>query len=181
MHKSLFVSFLLVFATAAAQNNLYLRDLDGNFLTFPSANRKGLVVFFADTHCPVANRYIPKMNDLYANYFKKGIDFIFSYSDASELWSVARHINEYKIQPPAVIDTDRRLTDLIHPKVLSEVAVFDASMNIVYQGRIDDQYAVGQNRVHPSTQELKNVLEVFGSGSAPAQRFCCGKWLRDIG
>lgn len=158
--KLLAVTAILVFSfLASAEVNLSVRDLDGNFITFPSSDTKMLVMFVADVSCPVSNQYIPKLNEIYAKYRKEGIQFLFLYSGNNTLWPVARHINEFKIQAPAVIDFDHRVFQRLQPQVFSEVFILDRDLKIVYRGRVDDQFALGQTQPSSTTHELEDVIE----------------------
>ncbi|MEK7354986.1 MAG: redoxin domain-containing protein, partial [Bdellovibrionota bacterium] len=147
-----------------ASESLDLRDTDGNYLSVPSAKNEFLVLFFADRTCPVATKYVATLNAIAKKFEKKKIDFLFVFPGDEELWNVARHVNEFKVHPPAFIDSGFALRNRFSPKVLSEVVVLDREMKVRYQGRIDDQFSVGEANATATTHELEDALSALAAG-----------------
>ncbi|CAN5489807.1 redoxin domain-containing protein [soil metagenome] len=145
---------------------LALRDTDGGYIDFPGEKKRALVLFFADTTCPVANRYVPTMNAISEKFGPKDIEFVAVYPASSELWPVARHVNEFKVNARAVLDVDGTLAKRFKPTVLSEVVVLGREMKLVYQGRIDDQFTLGESKSKATTHELETVLNDTVEGRA---------------
>ena len=165
MRFALLLSIMLTFAhTAFGAAAIDVRDTDGNFHSFPTGDSKFLVLFFADRTCPVANKYVVRINELEAEFGPKKVSFLSVYPGDEELWPVARHVNEFKVGPPAVLDVGLALRRRFTPKVLSEVVVIDREMKVRYQGRIDDQFALGETRAIPQSRDLFDALSALISG-----------------
>jgi hypothetical protein len=58
-----------------------------------------------------------------------------------------------------VRDTKNQLADAFHATVTPEAFVVDGEGQLVYHGRIDDQYAVGQRKEAPTKRELVSALD----------------------
>jgi hypothetical protein len=151
----LFLSTRFVFASA----EITFRDLDGNFIDLPQPEQKAAVLFFADINCPVANAYIPRINELNLEYGTRNVQFLVVYVQGNKPWSVARHKNEFKIDPPVVIDYDGQIQRRLAPKVMGQVIVLAPDFSVTYSGRVDDQFAVGLRKPTAGTHELRNVLK----------------------
>ncbi|MBX9768000.1 MAG: redoxin domain-containing protein [Bdellovibrionales bacterium] len=165
-----FLTTFLSFSSASADpttSNIPLRDLDGNFLELPQANTKASVLYFADANCPVANAYIPRINELYSEYESQGIQFLVVYVEGNTPWTVARHKNDFKVEPPIVIDFDNQLYRRLKPKVMGQVIVLKPDLSVSYSGRVDDQFAVGQRKPEATTHELRDVIQSLGAGRPP--------------
>jgi hypothetical protein len=134
---------------------------------------KAVVLFFAASDCPIANRYIPEIERLDHEFAPDGVRFWWVYPNPADTAAIIRrHDEEFHIHAAAVLDTEQRLTRMAHATVTPEVAVFVASsdgLREVYMGRIDDRYlALGQERPAATQHDLEMALRaVLAHRSVP--------------
>jgi hypothetical protein len=68
---------------------------------------------------------------------------------------------------PVLRDPEHALVKLSHVQITPEVAVFDQSRKLVYDGRIDDRYIdLSRARPAPTTRELEDAIRAAQSGTA---------------
>ena len=129
---------------------------------------KPVVLIFIRTDCPISNRYAPTIQRLSAQYAGKAA-FWLVYPDKSESSAaIEQHLHDYGYKLPALHDPQHALVKLGEAQVTPEVAVFDASGQLVYHGRIDNWYVTfGHARSAPTTHELDDAVQAVLKGSKP--------------
>ncbi len=129
---------------------------------------KPVVLIFVRTDCPISNRYAPTIQRLSAQYADKAA-FWLIYPDKSESSAaIEQHLRDYGYKLPALHDPQHALVKLGEAQVTPEVAVFDASGQLVYHGRIDNWYVTfGHARPAPTTHELHDAVQAVLKGSKP--------------
>lgn len=129
---------------------------------------KPVVLIFVRTDCPISNRYAPTIQRLSAQYAGEAA-FWLIYPDKSESSAaIEQHLHAYGYKLPALHDPQHSLVKLGQAQVTPEVAVFDASGQLVYHGRIDNWYVTfGHARPAPTTHELDDALQAVLKGSKP--------------
>jgi thiol-disulfide isomerase/thioredoxin len=121
---------------------------------------KALIFVFLGTECPVAQQYIPRLNEIHKEYAPKGVRVFGIYSDPRvEIVDVARHAQAQDIAFPVFKDVDQRLAEMLEASVTPEVVVVDHDFAKKYQGAIDDQYERGGRKKAASTEYLVDALE----------------------
>ena len=104
---------------------------------------KGTVLIFVATKCPVSNAYNERMEKLAQDYKAKGINVIGINSNVAELAAeVKSHAAENKLTFAILKDTGNKIADRWGATRTPEVYVLDASMKLVYHGRIDNSQKV---------------------------------------
>ena len=154
-------------ALYSAQNSALA--LDGSAADpFQKSPGKIVVLVFVRTDCPISNRYAPAIQRISAKYEGK-VSFWLVYPDKSEsAEKIRQHEREYKYQLPALRDPQFVLVKLAQVRITPEVAVFDASRNLAYHGRIDDLYKdLGRARHAATTHELDDAIQAVLDGHAP--------------
>ncbi len=144
-------------------------DLAGNAVDPLQADPgKPVVLIFVRTDCPISNRYAPTIQRLSAQYAGKAA-FWLVYPDKSESSAaIEQHLRDYGYKLPALHDPQHALVKLGQAQITPEVAVFDASGQLVYHGRIDDWYVTfGHARPAPTTHELEDAVQAVLKGSKP--------------
>ncbi len=82
--------------------------------------------------------------------------------------AIRQHLHDYGYKLPALHDPQHSLVKLGQAQVTPEVAVFDASGQIVYHGRIDNWYeSFGHARSAPTTHELNEAIKAVLKGNKP--------------
>jgi len=154
----------------ASQMNYVFQDLYGHeAILSPAAETPAAVLFFFSKTCPVARRYVPKMNQTAANYRARGVQFIaVNVSPADSLDDVARFALEYHVAFPVVKDPRFDAVKALGISRTPEVTVLDQNFAKVYQGRIDDQYRLGGVKPAATRNELADALDaVLGGHPVP--------------
>jgi len=113
-----------------------LKDLTG---------KNGAVVVFLSAQCPVVRGYVPRINQLAADYQAKGINFIGINSNATEdPDSVKSNVTEYGYKFPILIDKGSVVADKLGATVTPEVFYVNGNGTLVYHGAIDND-RLGKN------------------------------------
>ncbi len=120
---------------------------------------KSVAFVLLGTSCPVANAYIPTLNEISLKFSKNEAQLIGIYANAGESKeAVLQHIKDFKINFPVFIDDDQITIRLLGARRSSESFVLDQRRVIQYQGRIDDQITNTARKDKPSSNELVNAI-----------------------
>src|SRR5688572_7498719 len=137
-----------------------------------TSNENYKVVFFISPTCKICQYYSLPFREFYNNYNMRGFEFealvpgtIFTDEDIQDF------AGKYRIPFPVHQDTA-----LMHLKwnatITPEVFVIDLYGNVIYNGRIDDSYAViGKRRRVVKNHELQNVLDALSNGEKVPHKF----------
>ena len=125
-------------ALAMAGPSIVVNDLNGKKIRLPIAG-KPTVLFIVGTECPIANRMAPELKRIVTDY--KGIAYFFVYSEKNLTpVSVRKHLRDFSIKSTGLLDTHFIIAKFAKARVTPEAALFDATGNMVYHGRINDSY-----------------------------------------
>ncbi len=140
-----------------------LSDLSGNPLHAIDPHAKASVLVFVLHDCPIANSYIPLLNRLNESYRSRGVQMIVVESDPQITLDQARkHAEEFQIGLPVVIDSEHAWVKLAMAKKTPEAVVFSPGGEVLYRGRIDDQYVgFGKRRMEVTKHDLQDALEAI--------------------
>lgn len=140
-----------------------LQDTDGKEHLLPSS--KGLECYiFVLPDCPIANAYAPEIKRIASRYGKKASFYLVQVDPLLKLEDARKHKEDYGYEIPVLLDPRHALLDKFGAKRSPE-AVLLKDGRIVYQGRIDDQYAGwGERRPKAQNLDLRNALDAAGSG-----------------
>lgn len=132
--------------------------------------KNGAVVIFVATKCPVSNAYNDRMERLAQDYKAKGISVIGINSNVAELApEIKSHAAENKLTFAILKDNGNRIADRFGATRTPEVYVLDASMKLVYHGRIDNSQkveAITSNDVRDALDEILAGKPVTKTGGA---------------
>ncbi len=128
--------------------------------------REATVVVFLGVSCPIANKYVPKLNSLSEEYEHEGVRFVGFNSNANETaLEVAEHKREYEIRFDVYKDIGHQAADYFQAERTPEVFVLDAKGKIRYQGRIDDRHRyTGASTLSAKETDLQNALDELLAG-----------------
>ncbi len=143
-------------AVGATMENFSLSDASGTVKTLNDLKGKnGAVIVFVSSQCPVVKAYNDRMNQIAADYEKKGIAFIGINSNVGEIqkdaakpldW-VKTHIDAtYKFT--VLFDKGNVFADKVGATVTPEVFFVDAKNVLQYHGAIDNDRS-GSNVTDP--------------------------------
>ena len=139
-----------------------LPDADGKDHSLKSlAGSKGAVVIFIATKCPVSNAYNDRMEKLAQEYKAKGVNFIGINSNNTEPASeVKSHASEKGLTFTILKDDGNKIADRLGATRTPEAYVLDASMKLVYHGRIDNSQKVEG----VTSEDLRDALNEMLAG-----------------
>jgi hypothetical protein len=162
------LSVVLPMLLAAATGTSAPTDLAGNAVQlFSTSTSKTTVLIFVRTDCPISNRYAPELARLYKE-FASSAAFYLVYADPTNSAEVIRkHIAEYGYTFGALRDPGHELVRLAKARVTPEAAVFSASGQLLYHGRIDNRYVdFGKSMPQPTRRDLEEALQSVLAGKA---------------
>lgn len=144
--KMLSLSLLLVTVSLAADLKIgqvmasfSLPDTSGTVRKFDDLKgKKGTVVVFLSTQCPVVRGYNDRMNEMAAAYQAKGISFIGVNSNASESAEVIRQHAAEHYKFPVLIDKGNVLADKLGATATPETYFVGPDGKLAYHGAIDN-------------------------------------------
>jgi hypothetical protein len=146
-------------------------DLDGHTVNpLLADSNKVVVLVFLRRDCPVSSRYAPVIQQI-SRQFADRATFWLVYPDKSESpQAIRKYLQDYGYHLPAVRDPEHALVKMGRAQITPEVAVFDRSRHLVYNGRIDDWYFdLSRARPAPTTHELEDALRALLAGKAVAK------------
>ena len=121
---------------------------------------KVFVIVFTTTGCPLAQRYLPRLQELSAQYHDKEVQFIaVNVGVDDSIKEVAYQAIEHGVQFPFVKDGQGECARALGVTRTPEVVVLDAGRKIRYRGRIDNQYRLGGVKPSADRQDLKEAIE----------------------
>lgn len=146
-------------------------DLDGRAVD-PLARDSGKVVVlvFLRRDCPVSSRYAPSIQQISQRYADMA-KFWLVYPDKTETATeIRKSVNDFGYHIPVLRDPEHTLVKLAHVQITPEVAVFDRSRRLIYDGRIDDWFIdLGRARPAPTSHELEQAIRTAAAGQTVAR------------
>ncbi len=145
-----------------------LPDFDGKAHTLAQyRDKKGTVLIFVSTKCPVSNAYNERMVALATEYQRKGFQFLGVNSNkAEDSAEMAAHAKSNGWNFPVLKDGGNAIADKLGASVTPEVYLVDSKGTLRYHGRIDDS----QDPSGIKQQDLKSALDSLLSGGEIAKK-----------
>ena len=129
---------------------------------FFDKDTRAVVFFFTSQYCPVAQQYVPRLNELHAQYQEQGIQLVAVYSNSRvNIMSMAKHAHDSDIHFPAMLDYEHRLADLLGVKITPEAIVLDANLVKRFQGPVDNQFTKRGRMPKASKHYLTDALNAI--------------------
>ena len=175
-----FLTLLGVLPVVAADRDLpaasevRLDDVNGKMQRVIAADeRKATVLFFVLHDCPVANSYAPEISRIAEEYAARGVRCFVVYAEADlPAREAKQHAKDYAYRCPALIDSDHFLVSLAKATVTPEAAIFSATGDLIYRGRIDDRAVrPGLKKPEPEVRDLRTALDDLLDGRLKTPRF----------
>jgi len=170
------LAFISISQLSASERALP-ENLEGRVVDpFKTVEAEAMVFVFLAEECPIANRYAPRISRYAKKYGTKGVSFWAVYTDEKlSVERILKHRDDYSLEMPALKDGGKWLVAKTGAQVTPEVAVYhrsaSGSYDLVYLGRIDDQYQdFGKWRREPNQKDLEEVLDALVKGETVALR-----------
>ena len=126
------------------------------------------VYAFLGCDCPVAKLYARRLGELSERFASRGIEWVGVMSNPQDSFEdIEQFVQEMKIQFPILKDTEQTHAQSWKVTRTAEVIVVNPQDQVVYRGRVDDQYAPGITRSKTTREDLANALESALAGKTP--------------
>jgi thiol-disulfide isomerase/thioredoxin len=178
--KQCLLSSLIILAAACGNRaaeprlkNFVVSDIAGcKHPLVGDRDRKGVVLLFLGTECPVSNGYAPELSRLAAAFGRKGVLFLGIHADPDVTGEAARkHAAEYRLSFPIALDPRQELARLVGATVMPQAVLLSPTGEVIYRGRIDDRYSTeGKRRDDPRSRDLEKAIEAVLAGKSPPVR-----------
>lgn len=146
--------------------NFVLPDSEGKEAGLADfADKQAVVLLFTGTACPIANAYVPVLNQLSGDYADQNVAVMAINSvpgDTQE--KIAAHAKEYAITFPVLIDEQQTALSILGARRMAEVFLLDRRQTVRYHGRIDDRFGYDYKRAEPSRHDLRAALDELLAG-----------------
>jgi len=170
---------------------------DKNHQLAQYADAKVLMVLFTCNHCPTAQAYETRLNQLYADYSEKGLALVaispndpsavrldeLGYSDLGDtLADMKIRAREANYKYRYLYDGENQKVSLAYGVLATpHVFIFDQARELRYKGRIDDSEVKT-----PTSNDARNAIEALLAGEevpVPVTRpfGCSTKWMTKRG
>ena len=127
---------------------------------------KATLLLFVTSDCPISNFYAPEIQQLCAEYGRKGIACTLIYEDVGiDDAGIRKHLAEYGYHDMSTaIDRDRSIARRAGASITPQ-AVLLVDDQVRYRGRIDNRYeAFGKPRRVVTARDLRDALEAVLAG-----------------
>ncbi len=126
-------------------NDFNLADPSGNDFPFTQVRGDRLtVIAFLGTECPLAKLYGGRLETLSQEYRQDGVNFIGICPNAQDSQQdVTNFVAQHDLTFPVFKDKQHQIANQLKAIRTPEVFLLNANQQVVYWGRIDDQYAIG--------------------------------------
>ena len=128
-------------------------------LKVPFAGRLRVVCFLG-CECPVAKLYASRLAELAKTFAEDAVEFIGVNSNPQDsLAKLAGFAHDHQVEFPLLKDHDGEVARRFGATRTPEVFVIDPLGQVLYQGRIDDQYRPGVVTDEPLRDDLRLAIE----------------------
>src|ERR1041384_1717382 len=151
-------------AIGSAIEDFTLPDANGvNHSLKSLMGKKGAVIIFVATKCPVSNAYNDRMQKVYEDYQAKGVSVIGINANSTEpAAEVKSHAAEKGLKFAILKDDGNKIADRLRAPPTPEAYVLDAGGKLVYHGRIDNS----QKTEGITSNDLRDALDEMLAGKA---------------
>ena len=126
------------------------------------------VYAFLGCDCPVAKLYARRLEELQARLNSQGVQWIGVMSNPQDsIQDIRNFAKELDVSFPFIKDTDQALAQSWKITRTAEVILVNPKNEVLYRGRIDDQYAPGITRSKTTRDDLALAIGSALRGSAP--------------
>src|SRR5438874_1163162 len=125
--------------------------------------KKGAVVIFVATKCPVSNAYNDRMEKVYEDYQAKGISVVGINANSTEpAAEVKSHAAEKGLKFAILKDDGNKIADRLGATRTPEAYLLDTNYKLLYHGRIDNS----QKIEGITSNDLREALDEMLAGKA---------------
>jgi Redoxin len=131
---------------------------------------KAMALIFVLPDCPICNAYVPELNRLHEAFRPRGVGLFIVHVDPDITAERAKaHAEEYELRPPVALDPRHEWVKRAGATIAPQAAAFSSAGQIVYLGRINDQYVgPGKRRANVTSHDLRDALDAVLAGQPVA-------------
>lgn len=143
-----------------------LTTIEGKKVQIAGKDIKATALIFTAVDCPIANRMAPEIARIQSAYKAKNVQVVLVYPEKTLTpKQVSKHLKEYGLSGPAVIDKTQEIRHMVGVTVTPQVAVVGKDHKIKYLGRINDLFeAHGNAKAKVTKNDLRNALDEIVAG-----------------
>lgn len=147
-----------------------LETLDGQSVAIAKApDVRTTVVCFLGAECPLVHLYGPRLTAFANEFSSQEVRFVAVNSNRQDtVEDIRSYLTLHPFPFPYVRDEGNVVADKFGATRTPEVFVLNSEMEVVYRGRIDDQYEPGINRPSATHNHLRNAIEQTLAGQPVA-------------
>lgn len=122
------------------------------------SSKKGIVIIFISTQCPVSNAYNIRMTNLYNKY---GNDFSFigiNSNKNEDIQTIKEHSTGNNLDFIILKDVNNKIADIFEASFTPEVYVLGNDFDLIYHGRIDDSRRAENVEISDLDNTLSQIL-----------------------
>lgn len=140
---------------------LSFKDIRGVTREFSELGvHRATVIMFTTTDCPIVNKTLPKLKELYAQYVLKDVAFLcINVGPNDTLQTMASQAIEYDAPWSFVKDYEARSAVVLGVQRTPEFVILNKESEICYRGRFDDQFRLGGARPSATRADLRLALD----------------------
>lgn len=163
-----------ILAIGSAAPDFALPGVDGKIHKLSDyANSRILVVVFTCNHCPIAQMYERRIEQLYEDYGKRGVGVVAIQGndpkaltiDELDSSDISDTLDEMKIRvqykhlhyPYLYAGETQAVTRAYGPQATPHVFIFDKNRRLRYEGRMDNSYRIEMVK----TQDARNAIDAL--------------------
>ena len=125
-----------------------------------------LVVIFMGTECPLVKLYLSALGDLASEFRTQNVSLVGAFPNGSDhVIRIAQFAHDNDLAFPVFRDVDASLAAALHVKRTPAAVVLDSDFQVLYRGRIDDQYRAGGRRPNATRHFLREAIMARLAGS----------------
>jgi peroxiredoxin len=123
-------------------------------------DKKAFVIVFTTLDCPIVQRYLPRLKELDEAYRDSGVQFLaVDVGQNDDLREIAYQAVKTECEFPFVKDFDGQVLSAFGASRAGTVAVLDASKQLRYRGRVDNQFRLGGEKPEAERADLKLAID----------------------
>lgn len=118
------------------------------------------VIVFLGTECPLARLYAPRLDAMAEEFSPAGVRFVGVSSNRQDSFAkLRRYRREHAIRFPILKDFDQRVAEWCGATRTPEALLVTSAGEVLYRGRIDEQYRPGVSRAESGERYLRRSIE----------------------
>lgn len=138
--------------------DLPLPDCEGDFVQV-DGDQELHVLCFLGTECPLAQLYATRLSELSQQYADSGVRFIGVISNPQDSADdVKQYWSRHELPFPVVHDKQQKWMRALGADRTPQIFVIGKGQQVLYRGRIDDQYQPGISRPAPTRHDLRDAI-----------------------